>query len=188
MSITSLELVGLPDDNSFCPSVVYQRVRTHEVDGIEPSTFAAFDAHRGRSVAVDLELFITSSEIVRQPRDHSCFYHSLVYCINQRIWSSSTSARSLLSSIQHMATSFDASSLRTYINDYVSNPGSTVIRLGYFVTSSIVDAIHLVSGLSLDDHVSNQSNLTSWGGILEATTAVLVLVGYSSQRRNKSCR
>ena len=123
---------------------------------------------------VDPELFISSSEIVRQPRDHSCFYHSVAYCINECISSLPSNALMLKSSIERVTGVFDAFSLRSFINDYVTTHGSTLVNLGYSVTVTIIEAISLVSGLSFETYVANQSINTSWGGILEAATAVLL--------------
>ena len=97
---------------------------------------------------VDPELFISSSEIVRQPRDHSCFYHSVAYCIHECISSLPSNALMLKSSIERVTGVFDAFSLRSFINDYVSTHGSTLVNLGYSVTVTIIEAIRLVSGLS----------------------------------------
>ena len=123
---------------------------------------------------VDPELFISSSEIVRQPRDHSCFYHSVAYCIHECISSLPSNALMLKSSIERVTGVFDAFSLRSFINDYVTSHGSTLVNLGYSVTVTIIEAISLVSGLSFETYVANQSINTSWGGILEAATAVLL--------------
>lgn len=100
---------------------------------------------------VEDDLFILPSYVLRQPADNSCLYHAL--------------ASGLHLSFPHR--SFDASTLRLNINNYIVTNPYSVICLGSSVTITISDAITTLGDSSIDRYIVNQSNERSWGGIIE---------------------
>ena len=109
------------------------------------------DVESVHRVVVEDDLYILPSYVLRQPADNSCLYHALA-CGLHRCFPN---------------VSFDATTLRLNINNYIVANPSAAISLGSSVALTISDAITTLGYTSIERYIDIQSNIRSWGGIIE---------------------
>ena len=114
------------------------------------------DEHR--SELVEEDLFILPTSIHRQPGDNSCLYHALSSGLHRCFPS----------------RYFDATSLRSDINVFIATNPTYPVCLGNSLAITISDAITSFCDSTVDRYIVNQSNLRSWGGIIEIAICVVM--------------
>ena len=93
---------------------------------------------------------LVGGNVVRQPRDHSCLYHSLCFLLNR----------------MYETLSYTPLFLRTEINRFLRDNRSTILVLGPGSAYSVDECIAL-EHYTVERYISVMSKLTSWGGAIE---------------------
>ena len=93
---------------------------------------------------------LVGGNVVRQPRDHSCLYHSLWFFLNRM---------------------YTPLFLWTEINSFLINNRSTILVLGPGSAYSVDECIAL-EHYTVERYISVMSKLTSWGGAIELACLV----------------
>ena len=93
---------------------------------------------------------LVGGNVVRQPRDHSCLYHSLCFFLNR----------------MYDTLAYTPLFLRTEINCFLMNNRSTILVLGPGSAYTVDECIAL-EHYTVERYISVMSELTSWGGAIE---------------------
>ena len=116
---------------------------------------------------------LLDGNVVRQPGDSSCMFHSLCFFLNR----------------MSVTSSYTAAMLRAAINSFILSNRSTILYLGPGSLYSVEECIALEHS-TVERYVTYMSKPSSWGGVIELACFVHLFPVdiYVFRPNSSSCR